>query len=731
MSTSRSRDSETARTERAISWRMRADLVVSRQDSGAWVVKDPIALSYVQLSEQEMAILRLLDGHLSVREAMHALTNSWPASEFTTEDLADFVGQLIRSQLVVPTQAVIRTEKSDRVRGSLFWRWRVGISRLLWMRIRLLDPSSLLDRCQPILPVLFSRTMATIAAALCITAACLVILRFDQLVTNLPSAADFFGPENLLLVLIVFVMVKIFHEAGHAVAARYCGAECHEVGVMLLLLTPILYTNVTDAWMLNRRSRLLITAAGILVEVVLASIAAVLWFFAAPGFLKALLANIMVICTVGTILFNGNPLLRYDGYFLLTDATGRPNLAQRSSHRVRQFLEDLLLGSRSETLPGSDRFVLIYGLCSGAYRILIAVAILSMLKHVFDKFQLDIFGVLVMSWAAIPLVVVPLTAFSKNILAELAMRNHRGLRLLRAVSVLALLITMALIPLPQSIVAPAVVEPTGTPVFASLAGELISSANYGEQLSQGEVVAVLDDPSLQRQRIEFEGAVRVHEAKVRAVELRRHDITSAALPEARSVLESARTRLEEFDNELSRLTVTSPHSGILLPPRARSGTHREDALSEWVGHPLDERNHGPLIAQGTQLGVVSEPGACEVLLQLDAQDAVLLQRLQVAKFQPSCNPGLTWHGTVNRIAPLSDEDSLTELIVAGLTLPPSLRTSTAQTRQWQAVIQLDASPHDLPPLLYSTGIVRIQVEPASTAARLWRYLQAAFSSHPQ
>jgi putative peptide zinc metalloprotease protein len=715
-----------APTAHAIPWRMRVDLIVRRQDSGAWVVKDPLTLNYVRLSDQEMSVLRSLDGRRTARQMLQALQDIWPASAFSVDDVSDFLGQLINSQLVVPTQPVPRTAKSDGGGRPNPRRWMSLISGLLQLRIRLLDPTPLLNAIQPWMSPGYLHAAAVATVALCVTALWLVTLRFELFVTNLPGPIDFFGPDNLLLVMAVFVIVKMFHEAGHAVAARCLGAECHEIGIMLVLLTPILFTNVTDAWMLNRRSRLLITAAGILVEIVLASMATILWFFASPGLLKALLANVMVICTFGTIFFNGNPLLRYDGYFLLVDAIGRPNLAQRSSHRVRQLLEDVLLGSRSEPLLAGDRFLLFYGIVSGIYRTLLAVAILSMLSHLFDVWNLGVLGVTVMVVAALPLVVSPLWAFATGLLAELSFRNHRRIRLLRTLLILALLLAVSLIPLPHSIVAPAVVEPLGTPLFASLAGSLNSSARYGDLVDRGTTLAVLTAPLLQRQRIKYQGAVKMHEAQVRAMELRRQDVAAASLPEARALLESSRTRLEEFDRELGRLTVVAPISGTLMPPRARTNVIREEALSEWSGCPLDERNRDALIEQGTLLGHVCESSDRELLLQLDSQDAALLQRSQVADFQSTGNSGTTWRGIVKGIAPLSEEDLPAELIVAGLTRPPSIRTADPEVQHWQAIVQLTI-PHDSSaPILYSTGAVRIYVEPVSVASRIWRYLRSTF-----
>lgn len=724
----RSLDPHDAPAIQAIPWRMRVDLVVRRQDSGAWVVKDPVTLNYLRLSDQEMAVLRSLDGRCTARRLMQSLQDTWPESGFTVDDVSDFLGQLINSQLIVSTGPHNQSGKLKAAHESVLRRWISRISGLLRLRIRLMDPTPLLDACQPLMSARLLRAAAVAAAVVCVTALCLVILRFDLFIASLPGPTDFFGPDNLALVLAVFVIVKMFHEAGHAIAARYLGAECHEAGVMLLLLTPVLYTNVTDAWLLDRKSRLLITAAGILVEIVLASLAAILWFFASPGMLKSLLANMMVICTFGTILFNGNPLLRYDGYFLLVDAIGQPNLAQRSSHRVRELLEDLLLGRRSESLFGGDRFLLSYGLVSGLYRSLLAVAILSMLRHLFDAWSLGVLGVAVMLGAALPLIVWPLWTFGKGFLAELWLRNHRRFRLLRTFLILALLVVFSWIPLPQSIVAPAVVEPSGMPVFASLTGELDSAVRYGSPVERGTSVAILKSPPLQRQRLKYQGAVRIHEARVRSIALRREDIAASSLPEAQALLGSARTRLQDFDRELGRLTVTAPVSGTLMPPRARVNVAGEGSLSQWSGFPLDERNRGALIEQGTLLGLLCESSNCELLLQLNSHDAALLQRSQVADFQSTGNSQITWRGIVQLIAPLSADDLPGELNIAGLTRPPSVRNPESDFQHWQATVQLTIPVDSRAPILYSTGLVRVYVEPASIASRIWRYLRTTFRS---
>jgi multidrug efflux pump subunit AcrA (membrane-fusion protein) len=326
------------------------------------------------------------------------------------------------------------------------------------------------------------------------------------------------------------------------------------------------------------------------------------------------------------------------------------------------------------------------------------------------------------------MVVVPLWSFFTSLLAELSLRSHQKFRFVRLIVILALLLAASLIPLPHSIVAPAVVEPSGAPVFASLTGELNSSAAYGRFVARGTIVATLSDPRLQRQQLRHQSAVRIHESRVRAIQLRRQDTATTSLSEARALLESSRKQLEEFERELDRLTVIAPISGTLMPPRARTAVVTEDALSQWGGYPLDAGNRGALIEKGTMLGVLCESTGRELLLQLDSHDAALLQRSQVADFQTTGNSGSTWRGIVKGIAPLATEDVPTELIVAELTQPPSVRKPSPDLRHWQAIVQLTIPDESPAPVLYSTGTVRVYVEPVSIASRIWQYLRTTFRS---
>lgn len=731
-----------------VPWRCRSDLIIRREGSGSWVVKDPLSLRYSLMTDPELCILYLLDGSRSFQQVCRILRRRFPSESPEIEEIRDFVAQLIQNQLVVPARQRATFQRTGQRSKSL---WSVpgqvlrGINRTLRIQIPLLNPTGYLSMADPLIQKLFSRRTALVLAVLWGTAALMAGLRFEQLVRQLPGPWDFFGPDNLLLLLTTFVVIKLMHETGHAFAARRYGAECNEAGVMLLFLTPILYTNVTDAWMLNRQQRVFITAAGMVVEISLAAIATIFWFFAAPGMIKSLLANVMVIGTVGTVLFNGNPLLRYDGYFLLTDLAGRPNLANRAADRVQIFLESLLLGftSPAERRPDHDDwFLLTWGILSSAYRIVLTVAILIMLCGLFDRWNLHIAGVL-LAWAVgISMVVVPFTMFLAGMVAEAAGHSDGLRRLARASLIVMVLVSTLFIPLPQSITLPAVAEPVGVPVYATLPGTLESAMEYGYPVDDGVTIATLKSLSLQQDELQIAGEVHRSEVLVQTLERLASNGGADRIPEATAALQAARDRQSRFQRELARLTIVSPTGGVLLPPR-KSGEENpadDDSLISWSGWPLGSRNLGCALEEGTLLGFVGDPRDVEVLITLTQNERRLVEKGQRAVFQFHGAPGVILEGRVQRMAELDVREIPEELTAAGLSPPVMAETHYSpgngassvhsDRRRWQAIVKCTFREGAPMAIWYSPGQVRVELEPASAAFRIRRFFQQSFSPTP-
>ena len=214
-------------------------------------------------------------------------------------------------------------------------------------------------------------------------------VEFDVSVAKLPEFHQFFNVHNAFLLAAVLGVTKVMHEFGHGLACKHFGGECHEMGIMVLVLTPCLYCNVSDSWMLpNKWHRACIGAAGIYVELVLASICTFLWWFSEPGLLHNLCLNVMFVCSVSTVIFNANPLLRYDGYYILADLVEIPNLRQKATTILSRKLSEWCLGMEPPEdpfLPQRNQvFFALYSVAAAIYRWVVAFSICWFLYRLFS-----------------------------------------------------------------------------------------------------------------------------------------------------------------------------------------------------------------------------------------------------------------------------------------------------------------------------------------------------------
>ncbi|OYW12037.1 MAG: hypothetical protein B7Z55_18650, partial [Planctomycetales bacterium 12-60-4] len=223
-------------------------------------------------------------------------------------------------------------------------------------------------------------------AALIVSALVLWLVRFDEFARRLPEEAAQWNVSDLSSFALILASLKVLHELGHGISCKRAGGEVRELGVLFLVFTPCLYCNVSDAWLLpSRWQRMAISAAGMWVEVVLASACVWLWWGSTPGWFHSTCLQIVFISGVSTLLFNANPLLRYDGYFLLSDLCGVANLQQRSfqelSRRVRRAI-GLASDPPAVDLPRSQRrWLALYALAAFLYRCSMIVAILWLLDR--------------------------------------------------------------------------------------------------------------------------------------------------------------------------------------------------------------------------------------------------------------------------------------------------------------------------------------------------------------
>ena len=230
------------------------------------------------------------------------------------------------------------------------------------------------------------------------------------------------------MLLIAYPAVKALHELGHAYAIKRWGGEVHEIGLMFLVFMPVPYVDASDSLSFpSKWKRAFVASAGILVEALLAAIAMIVWESAESGMVRAFAFNVMLIGGVSTLFFNGNPLLRFDGYYVLSDIIEIPNLGRRANQYLGYALQKYLLGAdpptNPATAPGEPAWFLFYAIASFVYRLFIFTAIVLLVASKF--FSLGIFLAI---WTLFLMFGLPLLKHSWFLFTAPSLRRHRDRR---------------------------------------------------------------------------------------------------------------------------------------------------------------------------------------------------------------------------------------------------------------------------------------------------------------
>lgn len=726
-----------AAAERPVRFRARADVIALPVYFGGqqrWHLKDPVTLSHFQLKDEEYFVWGLLNGERSPSAILALCAARFAPRRLTLAHFQEFLALLHREGLVLGESFAQGDSLLERGRTKQRDARRAQWLNPLAIRFRGVNPDRFLDWLQQRLHGLFTPTAGFALLAAIVTAMALLATQWEAFIAQVPSAADFFRGDNLLWFALALAGVKITHELAHGVACKRFGAECTELGVMLLVFTPCLYCNVTDAWMLpNKWRRMLIGAAGILAELALCSVAVVVWRSTEPGFWNALAVRVILVCSVSTLLLNGNPLLRYDGYYILSDWLEIPNLQARAAEALRRLVSRLLLGvdplaarNWSEPFPVG---LAAYGLLSMLYRITVVAAVAWFLYTALVQAGMPALGgMLVMTVVAATLVQPAhsvwgwLTHPARTPLAQLPGKW-------RALAIVTALALVGFIPFTSSVRAPAVLRPQGVvAVYAQASGALLSSVEEGAMVTRGDILATLCDDELLRNVQELAG--RLESQRQHVQNLRRQQLAdaeaAAALPAAQQSLEALESQLAELKSREGSLTITSPIAGTVFPAPLRNLPARPGVLPTWNGSPLDPRNRGAFVDTGTHLCNLGDTGAMEAIVVIERESIELVRVGQPARIRLDGGPSATLEGAVVAVSEMDDDDAPKELLAAGEL--PVERSADGQTRlaktSYQAVVRLDASDVKTWPGL--VGRARIQVDAQSLWGRLWRFATQTF-----
>ena len=598
--------------------------VLQNQSTGRCHMLTPSAHLLVGLMDGERSTQEIWD------EAARQLGDDCPTQDETIRILGMLYQADSLSCDVSPDTAETfrRTERRDASEK------RRRMLQPLSLRLPLFDPDAFLSRW-----VGFVRPIFSVYGALawCLVVGAAVVLGAEHW-TELRQdvGSRLLSSENLLLMGLVYPSVKALHELGHAFAAKAWGAPVHEMGIMFLVLMPVPYVDASGANVFSdKRRRMLVSAAGILVEVFLAALALLVWLVVEPGVVRSAAYSVIWISGASTLLFNANPLLRFDGYFVLADWLEIPNLGARSNQYLGYLVQRYVFGMDHVrcpvSAPGEERWLFVYGVAAFVYRVLITCGI-----ALFIAGRFFILGVLIALLSLVTQIVVPVVTQVVSVMSA----PRFGAKRLRIVATSAAVIlglsgALLLLPIPLYTTARGVVwlpenaqVRAGTDAF--VARVLVAS---NAQVQAGDPVIEAHDPLL-------EARVAVLRAELRALRARHYKERVTDLPQAQLTeeeIETAEASLERALERAREVVIRSPGSGELVLPRA------DDLVGRYV-------------RQGEIVGYVMRPGAPIARVILSESDVELVrERTQAVEVRLASRMSDVQPASIERVIPAATD----------------------------------------------------------------------------
>ncbi|HAM70282.1 MAG TPA: hypothetical protein DCM86_01390 [Verrucomicrobiales bacterium] len=548
------------------------------------VLEHPFANRFFRLRPAAYDFVARLGPDRTVQQVWEECLARHPDDAPGQEAALQLLSQLYQANLIHYPSASDSAQLFERFEKRRQREIRSTLMNVMFMKFPLLDPDHFLNRTAPFLKPLFSWFGVLLWLIVVGIGGKFALDHAPELQLQ---SQGILAPDNLPLLYLCLIGLKTVHEFGHAYACKVFGGEVHSMGVMLMIFTPVPFVDATASWGFRSRwHRMLVGAAGMIVELFLAAIAAMVWSHTAPGILHSLTYNLMFIASVSTLVFNLNPLLRFDGYYMLSDFAEIPNLHQRATAFLRYLAEHHLFQIPRAEPPTRSRseltWLALFAVLSYTYRIIVFSGILFVVA---DQFL--ILGILMAIAGVISWVVVPGGRLVQYLATspQLERRRPRAIALTSAIAA-GLITLFGFIPFPSHIRAPGVVQTQRrTELAARVDGRITRLfVRTGTHVEAGAPLVELENQELLLRRAQAES--QLEETRARLLQAQQNEM--ANLKPLRQRLETVERLLHEIAVDQSNLVVRAAHPGIWVAPGV------EDYINRWI-------------RRGTELGLVVDP----------------------------------------------------------------------------------------------------------------------------
>lgn len=547
------------------------------------VLADESTGSYFRCTGEDRLFLLYLNGTHTIEQAYSKAYTTSENSSVKQEQLVLLIGQLKAADLLQGDFPLDIHEIAQRgIQMKRRSRWQQWL-RPFSVKLPLFDPDRFLSQTVAYVAPIFHPAFLLLWLVIIMGAGATAILNSSELLVHWQSR--FTDPINLFSLMLLYPLIKSMHELGHAYATKKWGGEVHEIGVMFLVFQPVPYVNTSASHRFECKwHRIIVGAAGIMVELLIASIALLYWASAESGSARDIAFNLAIIGGVSTLFFNGNPLLRFDGYYILSDLIEIPNLASRSNqylgYLIRRYMFGLLASRSPITADGERCWFIGYGITSGFYRLFVSFTIALWVAT-----QFFIIGVILAAWALITQVFYPALSQFFALIPEVMRANKIRQFSFVSCAFIALVVLSLTVPIPHSTFAKGIIIlPENALIRAESEGIVTAvQADNGIHVRAGTPLLTLENLPLQTKLEVLHAKQKELRARQKAVIL--NDRTQSAI--FNGELDILETEISEVRNKIQNLTIKSPLSGILSLPLAIDLPGRFITKGEVIGHIVD------------------------------------------------------------------------------------------------------------------------------------------------
>ncbi|WP_348816081.1 site-2 protease family protein [Halomonas sp. H10-59] len=552
--------SDSAEQELLGSLRQELELIEGGAEPGKaarWKIHDPLAGRFFEIDARVVDILACWSA--GTVEALRRRLDARGHVDISEEDIRQIQQFLDHNDLLEASEGR-SFDKARRYREASrpsWWKWL--LHHYLFVRIPLVYPGRGLKRCLPLVAIFFHRGFWLFTAILGVIGLYLVSRQWESFFTTLPAM---FSVSGVVAFSLSLVLVKTLHELGHGFCATRFGVRVSSMGVALIVMMPVLFTDTTDAWRLpRRRKRVLIDLAGVAVELVIAVYATLAWVFLPGGALRFVAFALATTGWVLSLAVNLNPLMRFDGYYLFSDLLGIVNLQERGFAMGRWWLREGLFGfgdTPPEALSRAKRRVLIgYALAVWVYRFFLFLGIALVVYHLFFK----VLGVFLFSVEILWFIVMPIL---RELMVWWKRRREAGRRVLMTLAVAAGIAVFVALPLPHRITVPVVFGASQqVPVFAHRAARVEQVlVRVGDVVERGQVLVRLEVPALQQRERTVQEHLNLVDRRLDRRSADNTDLSQSLVLESERDMQ--RQQLAGLTDQRRRLDVIAPMDGTVV-----------------------------------------------------------------------------------------------------------------------------------------------------------------------